>query len=107
MGFNSVFLIYSIIFVLVLLYGGWITRKWVTGSNDYFIAGREVGLITNIFGVAAIGFAGTMITLGPGLALTTGLWGSLAFGLVYGCSLWHYFCSFCAAIRSTYIIRMA
>lgn len=84
MSFNSVFLIYSLVFVAVLLYAGWITRKWISGSNDYFIAGREVGLITNIFGVAAIGFAGTMITLIPGLAVTSGLWGSLGFGLVYG-----------------------
>ncbi|WP_366161221.1 hypothetical protein ABXS71_20565 [Bacillus infantis] len=84
MTFNSVFLIYSVVFITVLIYAGFITRKWITGSNDFFIAGREVGLITNIFGVAAIGFAGTMITLIPGLALTTGIWGSLGFGVVYG-----------------------
>ncbi|MGY3717903.1 sodium:solute symporter family protein [Sutcliffiella cohnii] len=84
MSFNSVFLIYAIIFISILVYAGWMTRKWISGSNDFFIAGREVGLITNIFGVAAIGFAGTMITLIPGLAITTGLWGAIGFGLVYG-----------------------
>lgn len=84
MSFNSVFLLFFAAFIVILLAGGWITRKWVTGSNDYFIAGREVGLLVNIFGVAAIGFAGTIITLGPGLVLMTGFWGSLGFGLIYG-----------------------
>lgn len=84
MGFNGVFLIFFTAFVLVLLLGGWVTRKWVTGSNDYFIAGREIGLLVNIFGVAAIGFAGTIITLGPGLAILTGFWGSFGFGIIYG-----------------------
>lgn len=84
MSFNNVFLLFFIAFVAILLLGGWVTRKWVTGSNDYFIAGREVGLLVNIFGVAAIGFAGTIITLGPGLAIMTGFWGSFGFGLIYG-----------------------
>lgn len=84
MSFNSVFLLFFVAFVALLVAGGWITRKWVTGSNDYFIAGREVGLLVNIFGVAAIGFAGTIITLGPGLAIMTGFWGSFGFGLIYG-----------------------
>lgn len=84
MSFNSVFLLFFIAFIAVLVIGGMITRKWVTGSNDYFIAGREVGLLVNIFGVAAIGFAGTIITLGPGLVIMTGFWGSFGFGLIYG-----------------------
>ncbi|ASN04265.1 sodium:solute symporter family protein [Virgibacillus necropolis] len=83
MSFNSVFLIYFLIFFIVLLYGGWITRKWVKNSNDYLLAGREVGLIINVFGVAAIGFAGTIITLGPGLAVLYGFWGSYGFGFAY------------------------
>ncbi|MFD2682611.1 sodium:solute symporter family protein [Bacillus seohaeanensis] len=83
MNFNGVFLLYCIIFIAVLVSVGFITRKWITGSNDYFIAGREIGMLTNIFGVAAIGFAGTMITLIPSLAITSGIWGALGFGLVY------------------------
>src|SRR5699024_3212340 len=71
-------------FLLLLLGGGLMTRKWVKNSNDFLIAGREVGLIVNIFGVAAIGFAGTIITLGPGLAIITGFWGSVGFGIIYG-----------------------
>ncbi|MBP1948374.1 sodium:solute symporter family protein [Virgibacillus litoralis] len=83
MGFNTIFIIYFVIFFMVLLYGGLITRKWVNNSNDYLLAGREVGLIVNIFGVAAIGFAGTIITLGPGLAVMYGFWGSYGFGFAY------------------------
>lgn len=83
MEFNTVFLIYFALFLLLLLYGGWITRKWVTDSTDYLLAGREVSLLINTFGVAAIGFAGTIITLGPGLALTSGFWGSFGFGFAY------------------------
>ena len=84
MTFNGVFIIMFVAFLLLLLGGGLITRKWVQNSNDFLIAGREVGLIVNIFGVAAIGFAGTIITLGPGLAIMTGFWGSVGFGIIYG-----------------------
>lgn len=84
MTFNSVFLIMFITFLLLLLAGGFVTRKWVKNSNDFLIAGREVGFIVNVFGVAAIGFAGTIITLGPGLAILTGFWGSVGFGIIYG-----------------------
>ncbi|MBO1001704.1 sodium:solute symporter [Pseudogracilibacillus auburnensis] len=84
MAFNTVFLIMFIAFLLLLLAGGFITKKWVSNSNDFFIAGREVGLLVNIFGVAAIGFAGTIITLGPGLAIMTGFWGAVGFGIIYG-----------------------
>lgn len=83
MTFNIVFLLYLAIFFIVLFYGGWITRKWVHSSNDYLLGGREVGLLINVFGVAAIGFAGTIITLGPGLAITSGFWGSFGFGIAY------------------------
>ncbi|WP_404328358.1 sodium:solute symporter [Mesobacillus maritimus] len=83
MNFNGVFLLYCIVFVAIMVGVGFITRKWISGSNDYFIAGREIGMLTNIFGVTAIGFAGTMITLIPSLAITSGIWGALGFGLVY------------------------
>lgn len=84
MAFNTIFLIMFVAFLVLLLAGGFITKKWVSNSNDYFIAGREVGLLVNTFGVAAIGFAGTIITLGPGLAIMTGFWGAVGFGIIYG-----------------------
>ncbi|MGE7269894.1 sodium:solute symporter family protein [Brevibacillus panacihumi] len=83
MSFNVVFFLYLAVFFIVLFYGGWITRKWVNSANDYLLGGREVGLLINVFGVAAIGFAGTIITLGPGLAITSGFWGSFGFGIAY------------------------
>lgn len=84
MSFNGIFIVMFSAFLLLLLGGGLMTRKWVKNSNDFLIAGREVGLIVNVFGVAAIGFAGTIITLGPGLAIMTGFWGSVGFGIIYG-----------------------
>ncbi|USG66906.1 sodium:solute symporter family protein [Brevibacillus ruminantium] len=83
MSFNVVFLLYLAVFFVILFYGGWMTRKWVNSANDYLLGGREVGMLINVFGVAAIGFAGTIITLGPGLAITSGFWGSFGFGIAY------------------------
>lgn len=83
LSFNVTFLIYILVFALVLISAAAITRKWVSSSNDYILAGREVGLVVNIFGVAAIGFAGTIITLGPGLAVLNGFWGSYGFGFAF------------------------
>ncbi|MEC5423369.1 hypothetical protein QGM71_07650 [Virgibacillus sp. C22-A2] len=83
MSFNMVFLAYIIVFSIILILGAFITKKWVSSSNDYLLAGREVGLVVNIFGVAAIGFAGTIITLGPGLAVLNGFWGSYGFGFAF------------------------
>jgi SSS family solute:Na+ symporter len=47
-------------------------RKWIKGSNDFIIAGREVSLIVNILGIASIGYAGTTLTLSPAFALMGG-----------------------------------
>ncbi|MFA1820895.1 hypothetical protein ACDX78_12045 [Virgibacillus oceani] len=83
MSFNVTFLIYVLVFALVLISAATVTRKWVSSSNDFILAGREVGLVVNIFGIAAIGFAGTIITLGPGLAVLNGFWGSYGFGFAF------------------------
>jgi SSS family solute:Na+ symporter len=72
-----------VIFAGILLYGGYVTKKWVKDSDDFLLAGREVSLIINIFGVAAIGFAGTSITLCPGFTVLYGLKGGLVFGIAY------------------------
>lgn len=95
MGFNGFFSIIFILFTIVLVVCGWITKKWVSGSNDYFIAGREVGVLNNIFGVAAIGFAGTIITLGPGLAIQSGFGDPMVLGWLtywWPSTLWPAFC---------------
>ncbi len=83
MSFNSVFLTMFIVFGAALIGGGLITRKWVTDSGDYLLAGREVSLLINVFGVAAIGFAGTSITVVPGLVVSGGFWSSMSFSIAY------------------------
>lgn len=80
---EMVFLIFFAIFAVVLAYAGWITRRWISDSSDFILAGREVSLLINIFGVAAIGYAGTSIALGPGLAISHGFWGSIGFAVIY------------------------
>ncbi|MCL6610878.1 MAG: sodium:solute symporter family protein [Peptococcaceae bacterium] len=83
MSRELVFLIFFILFAGILTWGGWITRRWISDSSDFIIAGREVSLLINVFGVAAIGFAGTSIALGPGLAVSFGFWGSMSWAAIY------------------------
>lgn len=80
---EMVFLVFFAVFAIILAYAGWITRRWVSDSSDFILAGREVSLIINVFGVAAIGYAGTSIALGPGLAISHGFWGSMVFAVIY------------------------
>lgn len=83
MGFNQMFLILFIFFAALLIWGGWYTRKWINDASDFILAGREVSLLINVFGVAAIGFAGTSITLVPGLVVQGGFWASMWFSIAY------------------------
>ncbi len=83
MGANQIFLIYFIIFAGVLIFAGYYSKKWISDTSDFILAGREVSLMLNVFGVMAIGFAGTVLALSPSLAVSFGFWGSLAWGLIY------------------------
>lgn len=83
MTISGTLIIMFAIFAGILLYGGYVSRKWINDSDDYLLAGREVSLIINVFGVAAIGFAGTSITLCPGFTVLFGLKGGLTFGIAY------------------------
>lgn len=83
MTISTTLLVMFAVFAGVLLYGGYATRKWINDSSDYLLAGREVSLIINMFGVAAIGYAGTSITLCPGFMVLFGVKGALAFGVAY------------------------
>ncbi len=83
MTLNTTFAIMFAVFAAILLIGGWRTRKWINDSSDYLLAGREVSLLINTFGVAAIGFAGTSITIVPGLVVSGGFWSSFSFSLAY------------------------
>lgn len=83
MTISTTLLVMFVVFAGVLLYGGYATRKWINDSSDYLLAGREVSLIINMFGVAAIGYAGTSITLCPGFMVLFGVKGALSFGVAY------------------------
>lgn len=83
MSFNAVFAAMFAAFAIILVYGGWVTRKWINDSTDYLLAGRQVSLLINTFGVAAIGFAGTSITVVPGLVVSGGFWSSFSFSVAY------------------------
>ncbi|MDW7650368.1 MAG: sodium:solute symporter family protein [Bacillota bacterium] len=84
MSIGGVFLVISVTFGALLIAAGLITRKWVNDSSDFILAGREISLALNIFGVAAIGFAGTSIALSPGFAILYGFWGSfISLGIIF------------------------
>jgi len=73
MGTVAIFTVFFAIFGFVMILVGWITRKWIGRSTDYLVAGRQINLIVNILGVAAIGYAGTTLTLAPAFTLMGGL----------------------------------
>ncbi len=84
MNVEVLFAILAVLFLALLVYGGILTRKWIADASDFILAGREVNTVLNIFGVAAIGFAGTSITLSPGFGVLYGFWGSfICLGIIY------------------------
>lgn len=80
---NVIFSIYAIIFVAMLIGAGFVAKKWVTDTDDYIIAGREISFPINTLAVVAIGFAGTSITLAPGFSILYGVKGGIIWGVIY------------------------
>ena len=80
---NTIFGIYSVIFVALLIGAGFIAKKWVSDTDDFIIAGREISTPINTLGVVAIGFAGTSITLAPGFSVLYGVKGGIVWGVIY------------------------
>ncbi len=80
---NVYFSIYAIIFVALLIGAGFVAKKWVSDTDDYIIAGREISFPINTLGVVAIGFAGTSITLAPGFSILYGVKGGITWGVIY------------------------
>ena len=80
---NITFGIYSIFLVLLLIGAGVVSKKWVSDTDDYIIAGREISLPINTLAVVAIGFAGTSITLAPGFSVLYGATGGIYWGMIY------------------------
>ncbi len=83
MDTQVIFSIFFVIFAAIMIGAGVISKKWVSDTSDYILAGREVSLLINIMGVAAIGFAGTTVSLAPGYSILYGIKGSLLWGCIY------------------------
>lgn len=69
----GVFAIFFGIFGIVMIWLGFVTKKWIERSSDFILAGREVNLLVNILGVASIGYAGTTLALSPAFSIMGGL----------------------------------
>lgn len=83
MAATTIFLIMFIAFSAILVGAGVYSKRWVSESSDFILAGREVSTFINMMGVCAIGFAGTTIALAPGFTILYGYKGSLAWSLIY------------------------
>ncbi len=80
---NITFGIYSVILIILLIGSGFVAKKWVSDSDDFIIAGREISFPINTLAVVAIGFAGTTITLAPGFSILYGVKGGILWGSIY------------------------
>jgi solute:Na+ symporter, SSS family len=83
MASTTIFLIMFVVFSAVLVSAGLFSKRWVSESSDFILAGREVSTLINMMGVSAIGFAGTTIALAPGFTVLMGFQASLAWGSIY------------------------
>lgn len=67
-----------IIYFILMIAIGLVTKKWISSMSDFFISGREVSATAIGLGLAAIMFSGATLPAISGLAITRGLWiGSL------------------------------
>lgn len=83
MSANAIFIIIFVIFCGILIGAGLFSKRWVKESDDFVLAGREISTLINTVGVCAIGFAGTTVTLAPGFTVQYGLFGGMAWSVVY------------------------
>ena len=83
MSANAIFIIIFVIFCGILIGAGLFSKRWVKESDDFVLAGREISTLINTVGVCAIGFAGTTVTLAPGFTIQYGLFGGMAWSVVY------------------------
>lgn len=83
MATTTIFLLMFIVFGAILVGAGMYSKRWVSESSDFILAGREVSTVINMMGVSAIGFAGTSIALAPGFTVLLGFGASALWGLTY------------------------
>lgn len=70
-------------FLLLLAGVGVYSKRFVVEADDFLLAGRELSTSILVFGVVASGFAGTTLTLAPGLGIRLGFWGTFGFAFFY------------------------
>jgi SSS family solute:Na+ symporter len=67
-----------LIYFLLMIGIGVVTKKWISSMSDFFISGREVSSLSIGLGLAGIMFSGATLPAISGMAITHGLWiGSL------------------------------
>lgn len=88
---NTVFIIVFVIFIAFLFIASFVAKNWVKETDDYVLAGRQISTGLNIFGVIAIGFAGTTMALAPGFSVLYGFKASFLWSAIYSfCGLAFY-----------------
>lgn len=70
-------------FLLILIFLGVYSRRFIEDSSDFLVAGRELSMGINMFGVVASGFAGTILALSPGLGIRFGFLGTFVFAFAF------------------------
>lgn len=83
MSTQVIFSLFFIVFAGIMVGAGILSKKWVSDTSDYILAGREISFPVNVMGVAAIGFAGTTVALAPGYGILYGFKGSILWGGIY------------------------
>lgn len=79
---NVTFITALVLFAAALALIGILSRKQVSDSNDFILAGRGIGFWMNVLNVVSIGFAGTAIAFNPGFTVMFGLRDSLVYSAV-------------------------
>ncbi len=72
-----------LIFYLALMYFSMKTRQWISHSEDYLIASRELSFFITTAGILAIGFASDITAMYSIFAIEYGYYAALALGTAY------------------------
>ena len=71
-------------FLILVIWIGRITSKWIESSLDFFVTGREISLLINACAIGGIGLSASVVAAMPMFSITLGFWPSFLF---YG-SMW-------------------
>lgn len=71
-------------FLILVIWIGRLTSKWIESSLDFFVTGREISLLINACAIGGIGLSASVVAAMPMFSITLGFWPSFLF---YG-SMW-------------------